>query len=111
MKPLFIPLKAIYYEAFKDGIKTEELRRYGKRWNLETCIVGRKVALSKGYGKQDRMIGVIWRFKKQHGFLFGATDRASILGVYGTLDIDIAVISITNLTPWGGQYEPDIHSF
>ena len=102
MKPLFLPLKTIYYEAFKDGSKTEELRRYGKRWNKETCVVGRKVVLSKGYGKQDRMIGVIWRFKKQHGFLFGATDRPSILGVYGTLDIDIAVISITNLTPWGG---------
>ncbi len=46
------------------------------------------------------MIGYIWRFKKQHGSLFGATDRASILGVYGTLDIDIAVISISGLTPW-----------
>jgi len=31
MKPLFIPLKTIYYEAFKDGSKTEELRRYGKK--------------------------------------------------------------------------------
>ena len=55
--------------------------------------------MSKGYGKQDRMIGAIWRFKKQHGSLFGATYKASILGVYGTLDIDIAVISITNLKP------------
>lgn len=28
MKPLFIPLKTEYYQAFEEGTKTEELRLY-----------------------------------------------------------------------------------
>lgn len=95
MKPLFIPLKSEHYNAFKSGIKTEELRRYGPRWNHKTCLVGRRVTLSKGYGKQNRMQGVIWKFKKQHGSLFGSGYKGAIMDVFGTLDIDIACISIT----------------
>ena len=98
MKPLFIPLKTEYYESFKDGTKTKELRAYGPRWNHETCKEGRSVILSKGYGKQNRMKGRIWKFKKQHGSLFGSTYKAAIKAVYGTLDIDIACISINELT-------------
>jgi len=56
MKPIFIPLKTEYYEAFEDGSKTEELRLYGPRWNEKTCTVGRQVILSKGYGKYARLI-------------------------------------------------------
>lgn len=92
--PLFIPLKAPYFEAFKDGTKTEELRRYGPRWNTNTCTIGRAVTLSRGYGKADRLTGKIWKFRKQHGSTFGRTYKASILAVFGTLDIDIACISI-----------------
>lgn len=99
MKPLFIPLKTEYYEAFKDGSKTEELRIYGPRWNRDTCRVGREVVISKGYGKQNRMKGRIWSFKRQHGSLFGSTYRAAIVDVYGALDIYIACISITDLEP------------
>ena len=55
MKPLFIPLKSKYYEEFKSGEKTEELRLYGDRWNEKTCFIGRKIVLSKGYGKQERL--------------------------------------------------------
>jgi hypothetical protein len=99
MKPLFIPLKSEYYEAFKDGSKTEELRQYGPRWNHDTCVVGRDVILSKGYGKQNRMKGRIWRFRKQHGSLFGSGYKRSIKAVFGTLDIEIACISITDLEP------------
>jgi hypothetical protein len=91
---LFIPLKREFYLAFKDGSKTEELRRYGLRWNERTCPVGRHVVLSLGYGKANRLNGKIWRFRKQHGSTFGSTYKASILEVYGTLDIDIACISI-----------------
>jgi len=93
-KPLFIPLKTEYYEAFADGSKTEELRLYGPRWNEGTCPVGRKVTLSKGYGKQNRLSGLIWKFKKQRGDLFGSTYQTAILAVYGTLDVEIACISI-----------------
>lgn len=98
-KPLFIPLKSEYYEAFKDGSKRDELRLYGPRWNEETCAVGRPVVLSKGYGKQNRMSGKVDAFKKQHGSLFGKTYKASILACYGTLDVNIAVITIYDPKP------------
>lgn len=94
LKPLFIPLKREYFEAFKSGVKTEELRRYGPRWNTETCTIGRPVTLSLGYGKAHRITGKIWRFKRQHGSTFDRTYKAAILAVFGTLDIDIACISI-----------------
>lgn len=94
-KPLFIPLKTRYYEAFINGSKTEELRRYGPRWNEKNCAVGRDVVLSKGYGKQHRIAAKVWKFKQQHGSLFGSTYKAEILNVFGTLDIQIACISIT----------------
>lgn len=98
MKPLFVPLKTEYYEAFADGSKREELRRYGPRWNEKTCAVGREVVLSKGYGKQYRMTGRISKFKRQHGSTFGSTYKAAILDVFGTLDIEIACVAI-ELTP------------
>ncbi|WP_347990273.1 hypothetical protein [Methylomonas sp. AM2-LC] len=96
-KPLFIPLRSEYYEQFASGTKREELRRYGPRWNEKTCAVGRAVVLSKGYGKQSRMSGKIWQFKKQRGDLFGSTYRKAILNVFGTLNIEIACISINIL--------------
>ncbi len=102
-KPVFIPLKTEYYNKFLSGDKTEELRAYGPRWNEKTCAVGRAVTLSKGYGKHSRMSGVIWRFKKQHGALFGSEYKESILNVFGTLDINIACISINNIQ----QTEPE----
>lgn len=92
--PLFIPLKAEFYDAFVAGTKTEELRRFGPRWNYGTCRVGRAVTLSRGYGKAHRLTGRIWRFKRQRGETFGSTYRASIEQIYGTLDLDIACISI-----------------
>ena len=94
LKALFVPLKAEFFDAFASGTKTEELRRYGPRWNERTCQVGRSVTLSRGYGRQARLAGRIWRFKKQHGSTFGSTYRASIERLYGTLDLDIACISI-----------------
>lgn len=97
---LFIPLKAEFYDAFVSGAKTEELRRYGPRWNERVCRVGRDVTLSRGYGKGHRLTGRIWRFKKQRGTTFGSTYKASIQRVFGTLDIDIACISIEVHHDW-----------
>jgi hypothetical protein len=97
MKPLFVPLNTEYFEAFADGSKREELRLYGPRWNEDTCKPGREVVLSKGDGKHARLKGRIWKFKRQHGSLFGSTYKAAIEKVYGTLDVDIACISITDL--------------
>lgn len=65
MKNLFIALKTKYYEAFCDGTKSTEFRKYGKRWNEDVCKLGRKVTLSKGYGKQHRKTGVIVGFEKR----------------------------------------------
>ena len=62
MPPLFIPLKSEFYDAFADGSKTVEYRRYGPRWNARTCERGRPVILSKGYGKRHRMRGTITGF-------------------------------------------------
>lgn len=63
MKPLFIPLKSVYFEMFREGIKTTEFRLYGPRWNEKTCPPGRPVTLSKGYGKHARLAGTVQSFK------------------------------------------------
>ena len=97
IKPLFLPLSTEYFEAFANGSKSEELRLYGKRWNEETCKPGREIVISKGYGKHARLKGLIWRFKRQNGNLFGSRYKTAIEKVYGTLDVDIACISITGL--------------
>ena len=98
MKDLFVPLKTEFFLGFADGSKSEELRLYGKRWNEETCKIGRGIILSKGYGKHARLQGKIWKFKKQHGSLFGSTYKDAIKKVYGTLDVEIACISINELS-------------
>lgn len=91
-RPLFVPLRAEFFDAFAAGVKTDELRRYGPRWNERTCVVGRPVILSRGYGRSRRLTGRVERFKKQHGSIFGSTYRASIERIYGTLNVDIACI-------------------
>jgi len=58
-KPLFIPLKREFFNAFYEGTKDMEYRIYGPRWNERTCRVGRAVTLSLGYGKKHRMIGTV----------------------------------------------------
>lgn len=62
MKPLFIPLKRKFFQAFEEGRKDTEYRLRGPRWNAETCAIGRAVVLSLGYGKQRRLKGVITGF-------------------------------------------------
>lgn len=63
-KPLFIPLNTEYYDAFADGSKDTEYRKYGPQWNEKTAKVGRRVVLSKGYGKQARLEGTVVDFKR-----------------------------------------------
>jgi len=69
-KPLFIPLKALFYDQFISGQKLSELRLYGPRWNEKTCRIGREVILSKGYGKKHRVKGKIWQFYKRDAHSF-----------------------------------------
>jgi len=61
---LFIPLRREWFEAFRKRYKTFEYRPYGSRWNEKTCRIGRKVTLSLGYGKQNRMHGEVVSFEK-----------------------------------------------
>jgi hypothetical protein len=58
-KPLFIPLKKNHYLAFFLGRKTVEYRHYSPDWNERNCRVGRAVTLSCGYGKKNRMSGIV----------------------------------------------------
>jgi hypothetical protein len=95
MKPLFIPLKTEFYEAFERGEKRSELRLYGPRWNEKTCPPGRPVVLSKGYGKAHRMTAVIYEFFKRDARTFGSTYQENILRIFGTLDKPIAEIRLT----------------
>ncbi len=62
-KALFIPLKGEFFDAFEARTKNTEYRRYGPRWNEDTCRVGRRVVLSRGYGKQARLVGKVSGFE------------------------------------------------
>ncbi len=64
MKPLYIPLRRVYFEAFRLRRKRVEVRRYGPRWNERVCTVGRRVILSCGYSG-PRMFGTIRSFHRK----------------------------------------------
>ncbi len=64
MTPLFIPLKREYFEAFRLGTKVEEFRPVGPRWNASSCVVGRPVVLSLGYGTRSRLHGVVVGYRE-----------------------------------------------
>lgn len=87
---LFIPLKTEYFEAFANGSKDTEYRPYGPRWNERTCRVGRPVVLSKGYGKRQRLRGVVVGFARMR------TSRPSAAWekCYGSREADMACIGI-----------------
>jgi hypothetical protein len=61
-RALFIPLRGVYFDQFERGEKRTEYRQRGPRWNAETCAIGRRVVLSRGYGKQKRLTGTITGF-------------------------------------------------
>jgi len=103
--PLFIPLKAEFYDAFARGEKNTEYRQRGPRWNAETCFIGRRVILSRGYGKQNRLHGKIVSFIYDliPSRLPGWTE------CYGTDTGDAACIKIELDFPWicpncGGRF-------
>lgn len=89
-KPLFIPLKAQHFDAFERGEKTTEYRLYGPRWNETTCRPGRHVVLSRGYGKQRRLLGKITAFA--HGDM--PTKTAAWRDCYGAHPGPAACIQI-----------------
>lgn len=48
-RPLFIPLRTLWFREFETGTKDTEYRAYGPRWNERTCRLGRKATVSHGY--------------------------------------------------------------
>ncbi len=63
--PLFVPLRGNWYDRFAAGLKTDEWRRYGSRWNETTCYVGRPVHLVRGYSGR-RLQATIARVTIRH---------------------------------------------
>ena len=89
VKPLFVPLKTQYYEEFVAGVKDTEYRKYGRGWNENTCIIGREVIISNGYGKYRRSRGVIRSFE-----VIDSSTIPSAREVYGPVKIELAAIGI-----------------
>ena len=58
-KVLFIPLKKEFYDAFKDGSKTWELRGNYGQFNACKVTVGQKARLARGYGYPRLLATVI----------------------------------------------------
>lgn len=56
---LFVPLNTKWYELFKLGKKTVEIRGESNRFNWNTVKVGRKVELRRGYAKKGALWGTI----------------------------------------------------
>jgi hypothetical protein len=92
-RPLFIPLKREWFEAFERGDKTEEFRPAVSRWSATICRIGRPVVLSLGYGKQRRMHGTITGWRE-----CGPDAHPAIRSVYPTGDRFVA-IKITTANP------------
>lgn len=98
-KPLFIPLKGEYFDRFERGEKSEELRRWGPRWNMDTCRPGREVVLSRGYGKQKRLRALIWKYVRAPGHKQPREHHEDIIAVFGSLDVDVARICLSCIGP------------
>jgi hypothetical protein len=56
---LFVPLRGEWFDAIARGDKTDEWRRLGVRFNLDTCSVGRELILSRGYSGARLRVRVV----------------------------------------------------
>jgi hypothetical protein len=50
MRPLFIPLRGVEFDAFARGEKSTEYRQFGRNFTLASAPPGRPVVLAYGYG-------------------------------------------------------------
>ncbi|NDV27704.1 hypothetical protein [Desulfovibrio sp. JC010] len=82
-RPLFMALKTEHYLPFRSGEKKYEIRQYGKRWNEDTCRIGRLVSVSHGYQKRGRLIRVVTDFKKISGSQLNEADRMAVEAIWG----------------------------
>ena len=104
LKPLFIPLKREFFEAFERGTKKCEYRKHGKRWNRETCVPGRPVVLSLGYGKGRRLHGIVTDFNVS----MSMAQSDAFIACYGICGPETACSCITielnaNMLPLAAQ--------
>lgn len=84
-RPLFIPLRREWFDAFARGEKRHEWRRYGPRWNEATCPIGRPVVLALGYTR-SRLIGRIVSFERRPTEgpaidIYGAGAICAVIGI------------------------------
>jgi hypothetical protein len=93
-KPLFIPLKREYFEAFAANKKTVEIRKYGPRWNERTCFQGRPVLLSLGYGKTQRLERYIRCTSVVPAIALTQEIQCDLRAIYGNLDFEAIVITL-----------------
>jgi hypothetical protein len=61
-KPLWIPLKRKYFDAFKNGTKTIEYRHNSRQWTEKHIYPGRPVTLGCGYSG-PRLRAVVTKFE------------------------------------------------
>lgn len=83
MKPAFLALKTPHYNDFKRGLKQNEYRLFGGRFTEKNFAPGREITLSRGYGKQDRLCGVITSFKVVDLVELPSHDQEDIISCYG----------------------------
>ncbi len=89
MKPLFIPLRGVEFDAFANGRKRVEYRRYGRQFTERQAYPGRSVTLSRGYSGA-RLYGVVLDV----GLMYAAPGCG--LDTYGP-DAEIIAITIGEL--------------
>lgn len=56
---LFVPLSTKWFNEYKRGRKTVELRGISSLFNVNTVIKGRKVELRRGYSTKESLWGTI----------------------------------------------------
>lgn len=92
--PLFVPLRKEFYEAFLLGTKQMELRRYGPRWNERTCVVGRAVTLSQGYGRRHRHAARLVKFERRPWADLNLVTQRTLQRLYGPGGFDVACLTL-----------------
>jgi hypothetical protein len=104
-RPLFLPLKGEHFDAFKAGTKEVEYRRAGPRWSPAQCFTGRRIILSRGYGRAHRLEGTIEGFSIRSWWDVDAWHRRALAACYGETRFDVACIRIRVLRREEGQHE------
>lgn len=81
MSPLFVPLAAEPFGRFVTGEKTVEVRQDSARWGR--VVAGRRVLLSRGYGKQQRLQGRVGRVARAPSYAELPTWARAGAGIHG----------------------------